>query len=187
MIFGSDIRRIRGKTTRIKPNPEVSDYFEIPQELIEKNQYITLYIETMFINGIVFFTKISRNIMFRTAKSISNQGKEEYVREMKNVLQIYKNAGFKVTRIHADDEFKLITNAFNTSYDLTFNFTSANEHVLEAERNNRLIKERVRASFHHLTFTKLPRLKTYILFMEAQRNSIIFLQMAVLQSILVIE
>jgi hypothetical protein len=116
-IFGPDIGRIKGKTTRIKPNPVVSDYIEIPQELIEKQQDITLCIDTMFINGIAFFTSISRNIMFRTAEPINNQGKEEYVRVMKNVLQIYKNTGFKVTRIHADNEFKLIAKEFNTSYD----------------------------------------------------------------------
>jgi hypothetical protein len=54
MIFGSDIGRIKVNTTRIKPIPVVSDYIEIPQELIEKQQDITLCIDTMFINEIVF-------------------------------------------------------------------------------------------------------------------------------------
>jgi hypothetical protein len=102
MIFGSDIGRIKGETIRIKPIPVVSDYIEIPQEMVEKQQDIILCIDTMFINGIAFFTSISRNIMFRTAEPINNQGKEEYVRVMKNVLQIYKNAGFKVTRIQVN-------------------------------------------------------------------------------------
>jgi hypothetical protein len=132
MIFGSDIGRIKDKTTRINPNPVISDYIEIPQELIEKQQDITLRINTLFINEIAFFTIISRNIMFRTAEPIKNQGKEEeYVRVMKHVLQIYKNAGFKVTRTHDDNQFKLIEKDFNTSYDLIFNFTSANKHVPE--------------------------------------------------------
>jgi hypothetical protein len=95
------------------------------------------------------FPTILRNIIFWTAETINNQGKEEYVRVMKNVMQIYKNAEFKVKRIHDDNEFKSMTNEFNKNYNSTFNFTSANEHVPEAKRNNRLIKERVRASFHH--------------------------------------
>ena len=35
-IFGPDIRRIKGKTTRAKPNPVVSDYIEISPELVER-------------------------------------------------------------------------------------------------------------------------------------------------------
>jgi hypothetical protein len=42
MTFGLDIGRIKGKTKRIKSNPVVSDYIEIPQELIENQQDIFL-------------------------------------------------------------------------------------------------------------------------------------------------
>ena len=31
--------------------------------------------------------------------------------------------------------------------DMDMNYTSASEHVPEAERNNRMIKERIRAAF----------------------------------------
>jgi hypothetical protein len=54
IIFGSGIRKINYKTTRIKPNPVISDYIDIPKELIEKHQYITQCINNMFIDGIVF-------------------------------------------------------------------------------------------------------------------------------------
>jgi hypothetical protein len=83
----------------------------------------------MFINGIAFFTTISRNIIFWTAEPIINQGKEKFVRVMKNVLQVDKSSGFKVTRVHADNKLKFITNEFKTNCDLIFNFTSTNEHV----------------------------------------------------------
>jgi hypothetical protein len=53
-IFGSDIGGIKGKIKRIKPNPVISDYIEIPQELIEKHHDITKCIDTMYINGIYF-------------------------------------------------------------------------------------------------------------------------------------
>jgi hypothetical protein len=54
MNFGSDIGRIKDMTTQIKPNPVISDYIEIPQELIEKQQDISLCINNMFINGMAF-------------------------------------------------------------------------------------------------------------------------------------
>jgi hypothetical protein len=37
------------------------------------------------------------------------------------------------------------------------NFTNALDHVPEAERNNRTIKERVRAAYHQLPYKALPR------------------------------
>jgi hypothetical protein len=53
MILGSDIGRIKGKTARLKPYPVISVYIEIPSELIDKQQSLTLCIDTMY----------SRNIM----------------------------------------------------------------------------------------------------------------------------
>ena len=41
--------------------------------------------------------------------------------------------------------------------DIEMNYASAEEHVPEAERNNRVIKERVRAAFHRLPYTAIPR------------------------------
>jgi hypothetical protein len=37
------------------------------------------------------------------------------------------------------------------------NFTNALDHLPEAERNNRTIKERVRAAYHQLPYKALPR------------------------------
>jgi hypothetical protein len=37
------------------------------------------------------------------------------------------------------------------------NFTNALDHVPEAERNNRTIKERVQAAYHRLPYKALPR------------------------------
>ena len=41
--------------------------------------------------------------------------------------------------------------------DIVMNYTNAQDHVPEAERNNRTIKERVRAAFHRLPFKKIPK------------------------------
>jgi hypothetical protein len=67
-IFGPDIGSLKGKTTRHKPAPVVSDYIEIPKELIMSHNNATLCIDGIKINGIHFLTTISRNIMYRTAE-----------------------------------------------------------------------------------------------------------------------
>jgi Zn ribbon nucleic-acid-binding protein len=41
--------------------------------------------------------------------------------------------------------------------DVSMNYTNAQDHVPEAERNNIMIKECVRAGFHHLPYKKVPR------------------------------
>jgi hypothetical protein len=38
------------------------------------------------------------------------------------------------------------------------NFTNAQDHVPEAERNNRTIKERIRAAYHRLLYKAIPRI-----------------------------
>jgi hypothetical protein len=46
-IFGPDIGVIKGKTTHHRPNPVVADYVDIPEELLDCQQNVTLCIDTM--------------------------------------------------------------------------------------------------------------------------------------------
>ena len=50
------------------------------------------------------------------------------------------------------------------------NFTNPQEHVPEAERNNRIIKERVRATCHRLPFSQLTKTMTKILVMKLTKK-----------------
>ena len=125
----------------------------------------------MYVNGIALLTTVSRNLQYRTADPIiGKKGKEEYTRALNNILTIYKKAGFMITRIHADSEFKSLENEFKHEMELKFNFTGSKEHVPEAERNSRIIKERVRAAFHQLPYKKIPKVMTHILVMESTKN-----------------
>ena len=62
---------------------------------------------------------------------------------------MYHNAGFKVKKINADNAFRSLQEQVS-KYNIKMNLTSAQEHVPEAENNNRRIKERVRATYHLL-------------------------------------
>jgi hypothetical protein len=44
----------------------------------------------------------------------------------------------------------------NISPHINYNLALPNEHVPEAERNIRVIKERIRATFHSLPFKAIP-------------------------------
>jgi Reverse transcriptase (RNA-dependent DNA polymerase) len=77
---------------------------------------------------------------------------------LRDVFTIYKTAGFRVTNIFCDPEYLPLMKPIQTEYGRTnFNYSSAEEHVPVAERNNRVIKERVSAAFHSLPFTLIPK------------------------------
>jgi hypothetical protein len=50
------------------------------------------------------------------------------------------------------------------------NYAIPQEHAPEAERNNRVIKERFRASFQRLPFNTIPKLMVKILAMESAKK-----------------
>jgi hypothetical protein len=55
-------------------------------------------------------------------------------------------------------------------YSVVMNYANPQEHVPEAERNNRVIKERFRSAFHRLPFNKIPKIMVKILAMECAKK-----------------
>ena len=169
-IFGPDIGAIKGKTTRRKPIPVVDDYVEIPKELLEAQQEVTLCIDGMKVNGLSFLTTISRNIYYRTAQWVQNHTSEVYHDALVRVFRIYNTSGFRITKIHCDNEFRSLLEPLAREFRVEMNYANPQEHVPEAERNNRVIKERVRASYHRLPYTHLPRLMIKMLVTESAKK-----------------
>jgi hypothetical protein len=85
-IFGQDIGSLKGKTTRKKPLPVVSDYIEIPRALMEAQRDVVLCMDTMNINGLSFLTTISRNLMYRTTEWVPNKTSNSYRSALDNVF-----------------------------------------------------------------------------------------------------
>jgi hypothetical protein len=54
--------------------------------------------------------------------------------------------------------------------DVKFNFANPNEHVPEVERSIRVIKERIRATYHHLMLDKMLRTMIKILVTESAKK-----------------
>jgi hypothetical protein len=64
-IFGKDIATIKGKTTRQKPTPVVSDIVDIPPDLMEAQREVDLCFDTVLINEVPFLAIISKRIQYR--------------------------------------------------------------------------------------------------------------------------
>jgi hypothetical protein len=58
----------------------------------------------------------------------------------------------------------------NNYPDVRFNFANPNEHVPEVERSIRVIKERIRATYHRLMFDKMPRTMIKVLVTESAKK-----------------
>jgi hypothetical protein len=169
-IFGPDIGALKGKTTQTKPAPVVSDYIEIPTEIVDNHHNVTLCMDTIKINGVYFLTTISRSIMYRTFEWVESQTPKSYRSALNNVFRIYNRAGFKIKTIHCDNEYQPLIGILQDEFEVAMNYASPQEHVPEAERNNRVIKERFRSVFHRLRFKKLPKIMVKILAMECGKK-----------------
>ena len=71
--FGPDLAGVRGKTVWRQPTRIDSDYVDIPQDLIELNKLITLIVDIMFVNGILFLITHGRGVGLISVEWISNK------------------------------------------------------------------------------------------------------------------
>ena len=83
---------------------------------------------------------------------------EFYKIAIDSIVTVYNQGGFTIKYIHCDGEFRPLVNFVASKHHITMNYANPQEHVPEAERNNRVIKERCRASFHRLPFTYLTKI-----------------------------
>jgi hypothetical protein len=157
-IFGPDVATLKGKSTRRRPTAVTSDSIPIPPELIAAQHDVTLCIDDMFVNGEAFFTTISKNIRYRTAEWIKDLQFESHEKALRDVFKLYRRAGFKITVIEADLAFKPLLTELEQELGFTSNFANPGDHVSEAERSIRTMKERIRAGYHRLPYKRLPRL-----------------------------
>jgi hypothetical protein len=157
-IFGEDVGALKGKSTRRKPVPVVQDTIEIPRELVDAQRAVVLCIDGLSVNGLSFLTTISRNLYYRTAQYVKQPTVTCYREALQHVFRIYRQGGFQVVAIHSDNEFKPLIEPLSQEFGVAMNYANPQEHVPEAERNNRVIKERVRATYHRLPYSRLPRL-----------------------------
>ena len=126
--------------------------------------------DTVKINEMPFLATISKRLKYRTIEWIPSQTIQDYRRALHKVISIYRQGGFKIQTIHSNREFIPVLESMKDEYKFIPNYASAQEHVPEAERNNRVIKERVRAVFHSLPYKAIPRLMIKYLAMEVTKK-----------------
>ena len=105
---------------------------------------------------------------------INKKNKQGYYEAINMILQTYNMAGFTVTKIHCNNEYKAILYNIMDDLDIELHYVNTQEHKSVAERNIRMIKERMRTMYHYLPYKYLPRLITEYMCYEAVTKLDIF-------------
>ena len=170
--FGPDVGALKSKTTRRKPAKAISNVIEIPTELLSINEDITLSIDGLEVNSLKFLTTISHDITYRTSQYVVEAKANKYEDLMQEIYYVYKKAGFTVMEIHCDNEFHKSMDSFANKQDppIRVNYSTAQEHVPRAERNNRTIQERTRCNYYQLPYNHLCRILVKYLVIESTKK-----------------
>jgi hypothetical protein len=88
---------------------------------------------------------------------LENKTSNELYDGLLKIVNLYKRAGFKIISIHCDQEFRPLMDEVGDKLVIDLNYTTTKEHVPEAKRNNRTIKERIRSTYHLLPYKAIPR------------------------------
>jgi hypothetical protein len=169
-IFGPDVATLKGKMTHHAPIPVIEDCIEIPRELITTQYSVTLCLDGMKVNNISFLTMISKNLMYQIARYIQGSLTSIYRKCLQQVLQIYTLGGLRVTTICCDNEFCPLMDPLALEFGIQVNYASPQEHVPEAEHNNRVINEQICATYHCLLYNCLPRIMVKFLLNDSAKK-----------------
>ena len=169
-IYGPDLGTLKGKTTRRKPIPMVTDTIAMPQELYEDRSDWELCMDIMFVNGMPFLTSITRKLYYRTAQFLPSRGRDDLYKGLDTIFRLYNHNGFVINRVYADNEFRTLMDDVKDELDVEMIYSPAQAHVPEAERNNRVLKERIRATYHRLPYKALPIKVMKMLVMESAKK-----------------
>ena len=166
-IFGPDVGTLKGKTTRRKPNAVKEDQIEIPPELIAEPDDLVYCMDLFYVNGMPMMNGIDKTIRYRKVVPLKNRTAESLYNGIDKVLRDYNKAGMRIKVMRCDNEFRTLMDEVSDEMDIEMEYAAPGEHQPEAERNNRLVGERIRVAYHRLPFKAMPKLMLRYLAMTA--------------------
>ncbi len=126
----------------------------VPCSLVETNKVITMAADVFFVDGTAFLLTMSQQIKFITTEHVPVRMAKSLAKNLEQVLQVHRRAGFNVRTILMDGEFEKLKNILPT---VECDTMAAKEHVSKAERSIRTVKKRTRGLIGTLPFDNIPR------------------------------
>jgi hypothetical protein len=155
-IWGPDIGALKGKTTRQTPPRVRQDDIDIPPEKARFDDVIVC-VDLMYAQGIPILTTTDKTIRFRGVVPMKGKKAKQMYEALDVVLWQYNKAGITIKVIRCDQEFRPLFEHLADDMDIRLNCCTTNEHIPEAERNNRTIGERMRCIHHGFSFKMVPK------------------------------
>ena len=158
-IYGPNINSLKGKTVRNNEKHVREDAnLDVPAYIMDRYRDVTLSIDIMHVNGILFFIGISRHIKHIVVVPINKKDHQSMLESIDKVSGIYEARGFNIKNVYMDNAFECLRDDLRSNgRNIELNVVAANEHEPNIERCIRHVKERCRATFASLNFQHLPR------------------------------
>ena len=154
-IYGKSVPNIKGETTKRKAEHHPT---HVPVEIahiLKLHKDVTLCIDVFWVQGIPFYHSISRKIDFRTCSHLTRSRKNDLLEATMETKELYENRMFKVVDIHADKQFECIKHDVPGTH---IEITAPDDHVHEAERSIRTMKNGCRSNIHGLPYKYMPKI-----------------------------
>ena len=100
---------------------------------------------------------IDRQVKYRSIINITSKNEEAFFKGLDKILWKYNSAGFTITIIHADYEFKPLIDKVKDKLDVTMNYDNWVDHVPEIWQNIRIVKEGNHSQYHIFIFKNIPK------------------------------
>ena len=159
-IYGPALPLLQGKMTRVRPEfagkiPTVT----LPLQIAQNHKHVQIHIDFFYVNKMHFLHTKSEKINFLSVELCNRRNADQIIDAINRVRQIYQHRGFRVTDIHADNEFdiKRLKEKVSPTNMVIY---AANEHVPVVERSICSIKERCRSTCHSVPYRWYTRLMT---------------------------
>ena len=114
-----------------KPAIAVTDYVDIPREILESYKELKFSTDIMFINKLEFLVSISQWLKFTTIEYPSSENKITLVNSINKIVSYYRSNCLHVVTMFVYPEFKFLE---EKAVSTTLNKTGMHDHVPEVER-----------------------------------------------------
>ena len=153
-IYGPSAAMKKGKTTTKKSSCiTIEEQIKLPLSIKERHKDITLGLDFLYVNGIMFLHSISRKFKFRTVEVFYGKRKPkamDTLSSINKIVNIYKARKLNIIQIDADMEFKCLESQL---FPIKLNIAAADEHVPDVESSFRTIKEGTRTLLPDMPFS----------------------------------
>ena len=101
-----------------------------PHELRDVQCDVYLHIDIMYINGMCFLAKISKNIKYHSTIWVAYCTVPTIASLLESILKFYQQTSFQVMEVRTDHKFKLVLQVLqDDGWSFMTNLATTQEHV----------------------------------------------------------